>query len=380
MNKRKSISENIKRKLYAESMGKCMNPDCQIDLFINNGDILEKAHIVPHSDTADNSFENLILLCPNCHTNFDKNSAFSEEEVKQWKTIRQEDVNSVFAKKFDTFEALEEVIRPILEENKKVYENYYLRDNSKLWKQFEEKILMNNQKLKLLLTQNRNLFQKSSQDEYSNLATIDELILHINEFYFTRNDEEKIRTVLFPKKVNSIFGLDSYMSGLPPSTEALECLIAKLLKNNIFINITLDIDLPYLEYKKDNKIEILYLDDEPRVRQLYYKYYCPKPVGLRLKSLTYILKWLKQNNIEYTFPNFPILSDIQIKGKLFKFVYEYCLSKEKIISLAPEQGVVIFNLFNFNGGCISEEAYNQAEMMDIELLLHNNFYKFVRSI
>ena len=232
---RKAIARDIERRLYAESMGKCMNPKCQTDLFLS-GDIAEKAHIIPHCDTADNSFDNLIILCPNCHTDFDKNTAFNEEKVMQWKTIRLQEIDKIFSDRFDTFEELEEVVKPILEENKRIYENYYLGENSKLWKKFEETILINNQKLKLLLTQNRNLFQKSSQDEYSNLAIIDELILHIDEFYFTREDEEKIRSVLFPEKVNSIFGLDSYMSGLLPSSESLECLISKLLKDNTFID------------------------------------------------------------------------------------------------------------------------------------------------
>lgn len=62
------IDEYTKRKLYAESMGRCMNPDCKIELFAENGDIIEKAHIDPYCETADNSFENLVLLCPNCHT------------------------------------------------------------------------------------------------------------------------------------------------------------------------------------------------------------------------------------------------------------------------------------------------------------------------
>lgn len=68
---RKLIEENVKRRLYAESMGKCMNPHCLEDLFIKNGDIVEKALIDPYCDSVDNSFENLVILCPNCHTKFD---------------------------------------------------------------------------------------------------------------------------------------------------------------------------------------------------------------------------------------------------------------------------------------------------------------------
>ena len=137
---RKAIEENIKRKLYAESMGRCMNPCCEQELFISSGDIAEKAHIIPHCDTADNSFDNLILLCPNCHTNFDKNSAFDFNEVKTWKIKRQEQLLQIFAKQFGTFKELEEVVKPILEENKTIYESYYLKDNPTLWKKFEEKI------------------------------------------------------------------------------------------------------------------------------------------------------------------------------------------------------------------------------------------------
>lgn len=44
---RESISEDVKRKLYAESMGRCMNPSCQRELFRKDGDIIEKAHILP---------------------------------------------------------------------------------------------------------------------------------------------------------------------------------------------------------------------------------------------------------------------------------------------------------------------------------------------
>lgn len=58
---RKEISENVKRKLYAESMGRCMNPHCQKELFRINGDIIEKAHIDPYCKTANNSFENLVV-------------------------------------------------------------------------------------------------------------------------------------------------------------------------------------------------------------------------------------------------------------------------------------------------------------------------------
>lgn len=59
---RKYTKDTVLRKLYAESMGKCMNPDCKADLIFENGDIIERAHIEPYCITEDNSYENLLLL------------------------------------------------------------------------------------------------------------------------------------------------------------------------------------------------------------------------------------------------------------------------------------------------------------------------------
>jgi len=377
MSNRKTIPKETERRLYAESMGKCMNPDCQTDLFLNCGDIMEKAHIDPHYNSKDNSFENLVILCPNCHTDFDKNEAFTEQKVREWKRTRKENVNLIFSKEYSSFETLEKVIKPILEENKTIFENYYLEDNSTLWKKFEEQVLLNNQKLKLLLMKNRHLFQENSRDEYSNLTIIDKLILHIDEFYSTRDEEEKIRQVLFPEEVNSIFGVERIDDSLFPSTESLECLIKKLQDNGSFIEISLDTDTPYIKFTEDNETETLFLKDAPRLRQVYDNYECFRKVGLRLDSLVFVLTWLINNNIDYIFYNLPILSDIKINGKIFKFVYEYCLSKETVISLSPKKGSVILNLFNFNGDCISKEAYEQADNMEIKLLSSKDFYKYI---
>lgn len=377
---RKAIEENIKRKLYAESMGRCMNPKCEKELFLN-GDIAEKAHIIPHCDTADNSFENLILLCPNCHTNFDKNSAFKAEEVKNWKIKRQEQLSKIFAQEFDTFKKLEEVVKPILQENRAIYENYYLKENPKLWKKFEEKILLNNHKLKLLLDKNKKLFPKYHEKEYSNLAIIEQLILHINEFRDTREDSEKIRTVLFPEKVNAIFGLEPYWEGMLPSVEALECLIDKLQEEDKFIEIVLGIDNPFLVYKEQDDFITLFLSDAPRIRQMYFAYRCLRKVGIRLESLNFALKYLDNNHIPFTIENFKNLSKVVVKGKLFQFIYEYCLSKAELISLSPQKDLTIVNLHNWNGAsCISSEAYEQAKIMNVQLLTMDAFYKHVHQV
>ena len=35
------IAEDVRKRLYAESLGRCMNPACQKKLFSGNGDIIE---------------------------------------------------------------------------------------------------------------------------------------------------------------------------------------------------------------------------------------------------------------------------------------------------------------------------------------------------
>jgi len=378
---RKAIPEYIQRRLYAESMGRCMNPACEKDLLLDNGNIAEKAHIIPHCNTADDSFENLILLCPNCHTNYDKNLAFTEEEVRMWKHKRQQQVSQLFSQKFDTFEKLEEFVKPLLLENKTIYENYYLKDKRKLWEKVEEKLLINNQKLKCLLSRNRDLFQKHSNECFSNLAIIDQLILHIDEFESTRGDDEKIRYVLFPEEVNSIFGLEAYLEGMLPSVESLECLISKLQKEDKFIEIVLGIEDPFLIYKDQSAYVQLFLSDTPRIRQMYFSYHCLKRVGIRLESLNFALKYLDNNHIAFTIENCQNLSNVIVKGKPFKFIYEYCLSNAELISLAPKKGLIIVNLHNWNtGSCISDEAYHQAEIMGVTLLTMDDFYGYVQNL
>ena len=113
-------TEVVKRKLYAESMGRCMNPNCQKELLTSRGDIIEKAHIEAYCKTADNSFENLVVLCPNCHTDFDKNGAFTPDEVLEWKRIRKQEVDRFFSKHYRTFDELAFNAIPLLLENKNI--------------------------------------------------------------------------------------------------------------------------------------------------------------------------------------------------------------------------------------------------------------------
>ena len=375
------IDENVKRRLYAESMGYCMNPNCRCNLFAGTGDIIEKAHIDPYCKTADNSFENLVLLCPNCHTNFDKNNAFTPQEILSWKKTRQEELKNFFEKKFTTFEELEAAVVPLLMENKTIYENYYKKNNKKLWDKFEPVILINNRKLKLLLKTNLNLIQKQQEEWYSNLVSIHLFMAHIEEFEATRGDDEKNREILFPVEINSIFGVVPVEESLIPSTECLELLIKKLKEQEKFVAIEMGVEHPCILMVENNKTVQVFLDDAPRLRQIYYNYKCFKKTNVRLESLNFALKYIRNKKVPFKFINDENLREISINHIKMIFVYEYCLGQVKLMEMLPEEDTVIVNLHNWNGeSCISRQAYERAEKMNVKLLTMDAFYEYVQEI
>lgn len=375
---RKAIAENVKRRLWAESMGRCMNPDCRAELFIKNSDIMEKAHIGAYYETEDNSYENLIVLCPNCHKKFDKTGFIDENIVKQWKEIRRNELEKFFSVELSSFDQLKEKVVPFLSENYSIYKSYYLSGNKSLWDKFEPQILSNNEKLKLLFENNRTLFQQHSYKEYSNLELIQKFITHVDEFKITRDDGEKLREVLFPQEINSIFGIMPVTDYILPSTESMEELIKVLRKENLIDEVMLGIDRPYILLKNREKI---FMDDTPRVRQLYYDNSCFRKTGVRLESLNFALKYLRSRNINFTYVNQDSLREIKVNDINIVFVYEYCLSRTFLSSMSPKPNYVIVNLYNWNGSCcISREALNLADNFEVKLLTMDEFYGYINEI
>lgn len=375
---RKAIAENVKRRLWAESMGRCMNPDCRAELFIKNSDIMEKAHIGAYYETEDNSYENLIVLCPNCHKKFDKIGFIDENIVKQWKEIRRNELEKFFSVELSSFDQLKEKVVPVLSENYSIYKSYYLSGNKFLWDKIESQILSNNEKLKLLFENNHTLFQQHSYKKYSNLELIQKFITHVDEFKITRGDGEKMREVLFPQKINSIFGIMPVTDYILPSTESMEELIKVLRKENLIDEVMLGIDRPYILLKNREKI---FMDDTPRVRQLYYDNSCFRKTGVRLKSLNFALKYLRSRNINFTYVNQDSLREIKVNDINIVFVYEYCLSRTFLSSMSPKPNYVIVNLHNWNGSCcISREALNLADNFEVKLLTMDEFYGYINEI
>lgn len=75
---RDTIPAEVKRLVLVEAGHRCAIPTCRATT-------TEIAHIVPWAETRDHSFENLIALCPNCHTRFDQKKEMDRLSVKMYK-------------------------------------------------------------------------------------------------------------------------------------------------------------------------------------------------------------------------------------------------------------------------------------------------------
>ncbi len=72
------------------------------------------------------AYDNLILLCANCHTMIDKASSdFPDAMIRRWKRERAERLAAVFgAIHLRSREAVRAVIEPLMHENKHIFEKY----------------------------------------------------------------------------------------------------------------------------------------------------------------------------------------------------------------------------------------------------------------
>ena len=378
---RDKIDVHVERALYSEAMGRCMNPDCQTELFIGDGDIIERAHVVPYCETKDNSFDNLVILCPNCHTKFDKLHLFTVDQIREWKQIRRNEVDRFFSKKYTSFKELKETVVPVLLENKSYFDNYFLNGNKILWDKFEGRLLINNRKLKALFESNFHLFQTHAEESYSNLSYIQKFIAHANEFEATRSDEEKSRQILFPIEINSMFGIAPVEDSFLPSTESLEALIASFRKEGIYKNIVLGIESPFLSFVEGDVTKSLFLKDTPRLRQLYNDYNCFRRADFRFDSLNFAFTCLRTKKLKWKFSKPNNLREIVVNGVKFIFVYEYCFSDADLMSMHPEENSIIVNLHGWNGDrCISQKARERAGQMNVKLMTTDAFRSYINKV
>ncbi len=125
------------KNLWSLAGGRCSNPECRDKLITASakGDLVntgEMAHVIAKHEAGprgqigggNDSYENLILLCPTCHTKIDKNPEdYSCEQLFDWKEGREREVvEAGQALQFSSFDDLKKLTSALLAENKIVFD------------------------------------------------------------------------------------------------------------------------------------------------------------------------------------------------------------------------------------------------------------------
>ena len=223
-----SISAKVQRKLWAGSGGYCGNPGCHCELlpFFESGKISridEMAHVIGHKEYGPrgddelplsdrDEFENLILLCPTCHTTIDKNpELFPKETILQWKKNHQESIKNLFdVPKFSSREEACQYLKPLLAENKYIFDTFgpfsknaeenQMATEIEWERQAIQIIIPNNRKIEAAITQNVELLKEEEYPLYIQFK------IHREGFEFNKlSGDVSAVAPRFPKDFEKIF-------------------------------------------------------------------------------------------------------------------------------------------------------------------------------
>jgi len=222
-----TVSEQVKRRLWSSSGGFCQNPSCRAELFRFVGpgkatSLEQFAHVIaqkPSGPRGDESlpvsqrdeFDNLIMLCPTCHTIVDKNQVeFTVQLLLQWKAEHEETIsNALIGRVFDTRAKLRPEVEIILARNKEIFETYGphshtstcpISEAADTWEKLVlSDVIPNNRKISDLLRANYHLLRGSESQ------TLQRFRLHAEAFEYNHLSGEKNKVApLFPEEMNSI--------------------------------------------------------------------------------------------------------------------------------------------------------------------------------
>jgi len=170
------------------------------------------------SDVERDSYENLILLCPNHHTLIDKRENEIEYTVDLLHEMKSEHEryisNRLAQEKFETVEQLKDRVSIYLSENRQVWEQYGpVSENAQrnpsndqiyaLWTSARlSTIVPNNREIVKVLQENRSLFSRLEQ------GVVSKFITHVESYEKWVNDEIPYQAVLrFPSDFDElVFG------------------------------------------------------------------------------------------------------------------------------------------------------------------------------
>ncbi len=187
-----AISEKNAKILWGRAAGRCSKPDCRVELtyLLNNQNpyhLGEMAHVIARGKTgprangsqSNDTYSNLILLCPTHHKQIDKApEQFPESLLNEWKSEHETWINqSLSQHKCVNIEELESIVCELLSENKYIWVTYGPESNEarlnpgsnlfKLWHMKRlDSVIPNNKKIINLITTNKKMLNKSQKEAF----------------------------------------------------------------------------------------------------------------------------------------------------------------------------------------------------------------------
>ena len=226
---RKAIPAATRLRLFSEAAGHCQKPECLDALFPVElgGDkhIAEMAHVIPYGETgprhedkpADDfdpdAFENLIVLCPTCHTKIDKDpDSFPRNILLDWK---QNHIASLVAKQgiraYGDRAEVRAAVVDVMAENKAIHDRFAPEHGSdfeydpeseaaKTWSQrMRSVILPNHYRAQAIIKANLGL---ATDDERQTFAEYQEHVRGLSERHVCGVSGRAIR---FPGAMEGMF-------------------------------------------------------------------------------------------------------------------------------------------------------------------------------
>lgn len=220
-----SPDTHTQRRLFAASAGYCQNPACSNELFVDAAGksihIAEMAHVFAANDGGPRAkpdlsqeergaFDNLVMLCANCHTMVDKApEAFPDSMMLGWKREHANKLQTLFgAVKLNDRASTRHLVEPLFAENRAIFEQYGPHIDAaqnpesgaaEQWKRkMLTRILPNNKRILAILDINRHLLNADEK------VTLEQYRQHINDleaFHIEGNKEDASR---FPGKLTEI--------------------------------------------------------------------------------------------------------------------------------------------------------------------------------
>jgi hypothetical protein len=220
-------SQPTRYRLWADSAGYCQNPSCQQSLFVNVeiagvAHFGEIAHVIaasgdgPRGDdavepSALGAWDNLILLCANCHTVVDKTAADHPVELLLgWKESRQAAVERVLGiTAFATREGARAAMEPYAIQNRFIHrtigpDNDYRFDpeaeEAAMWQhEVVATIIPNHHRMLRIIEANMELLTVGEKE------VVAEYRSHVDGLTHRHKGKGGLRTVRYPEGMEEIF-------------------------------------------------------------------------------------------------------------------------------------------------------------------------------